>query len=188
MISASEMKPKMVIKLGGELWRVIAVENKKGTAKTGMMVFSKLKNITTGSITEYRFTPDDKLENLELEVKKMDYLYNDGKEFYFMDKDTYEQISLSKELIGPAAYFLKEGAETDVEFYNDAPIGIVFPEAIEVEVKSTGSGIKGEGENTYKTAILENGMEILVPQFISAGEKILVNVTTGEYIERLKKK
>jgi len=187
MITATELKPNTVIKLSNELWRVIAAENKKGTAKTGMMVFAKLKNISTGNITEHRLAPDDKLEDLELEVRKMNYMYSDGKMFYFMDDETYEQISLSKELIGNAANFLNEEDTTHVEFYNDTPIGIIFPEEIEIEVKSTGSGIKGEGENIYKIAILKNDMEVLVPQFVLPGEKIIINTETGEYIERVKK-
>ncbi|MEO0087887.1 MAG: elongation factor P [candidate division WOR-3 bacterium] len=186
MISASEVKEGMVLKMEDGFYKVITSEYKAGTAKFGSLVHLKLKNLQTGSFTERRFSPDDKLQAVHLEIVEMEYLYNDGENFYFMHPETYEQFSLSKKIIGDFAIFLKEGFKIKVEFYEGRPIDFIMPKTVDLRVIETGAGVKSETDAAYKTAKLENGLEIMVPQFIKINDIVRISTETKKYIERVK--
>lgn len=184
MISASELRAKMVILLDGEPYRVIAAEYKKGTAKMGSMVHIKLQHIKTSNFTERRLAPEDKVEELELETRELEYLYTDGKDFYFMDSQSYEQVALAHNIVGLGEKFIKEGDIVKIEFYKDTPVQLVLPPTIGVKVKSAGAGKRGESDATYKVVTLENNMEVMVPQFIKEGDVVLIETATGRYVGR----
>jgi elongation factor P len=184
MISAAELRAKMVVLIDAEPYRVIAAEYKKGTAKMGGMVHIKLQHLKTSNFTEKRLAPEDKVEELELETKEMEYLYTDGKEFYFMEPETYEQISLSHEVIGIGEKFIKEGDKVKIEFYKDTPVQLVLPPTIPIKVTAAGAGKRGESDATYKSVTLENNMEVMVPQFIKEGDIVLIETSTGRYVGR----
>jgi elongation factor P len=186
MILASEMKGGTVFRSGGEMFRVVEATYHMGGGKAGGMVHAKLKNLKTGHFTERRFSPDEKIEDLVLERKNMEYLYNSGDDYYFMDSGTFEQISLSKTVIGPPVRYLKEGMKIPVELHEGVPVQIIFPAEVEIRIAQTGPGIKGGQDTTYKPATLENGLEVLVPQFIQSGDLIRVEVETGKYLERVR--
>lgn len=188
MIIASELRVNMGIKLDGELYKVIAVEAKTGTAQMSGVVHAKLKKLSTGTLTDRRFHPEEKIEDVELEQRPMEFLYSTGDEFYFMDPETYEQISLPKTAIGHLEKFLQPGMKLPIQFYEEKPVSIIFPSSAVVKVVSTGAPIRGETDSTYKSAVLENGMEIMVPLFIKVGDLVKVDVETGRYIERVTKK
>ncbi|RKY32152.1 MAG: elongation factor P [Candidatus Omnitrophota bacterium] len=187
MVSASEIRVGQIIKLKGALWKVIEAEVKARTAQFSSHTYIKLQNLKTFHTMELRVSPEEKFEDVEVEQIEMDYLYTDGKNFYFMHPETYEQFEIPSSMIGEFKDFLKEGMKVKIEVYEGNPIGVVIPESVELKVVSTGSGIRGDSDATWKSATLENGMEILVPQFIKEGDIVKVSPRTKEYIERVSK-
>ncbi len=186
MILAQELREGDVIKLEGELFKVIEAECKAGTAKFGSLVHAKLQNLKTHTLTERRFNPDTKLEDCHLESELMDYLYSDAENFYFLHPTTYEQYPIPSSMIGNFKEFLREGMKLRVEFYEGDPVNVIIPKTVDLKVVATGSGIKGDTDAAYKSAQLENQMEIMVPQFIKVGDIIRVATDTKRYIERVK--
>jgi len=187
MISSSELKTGMVIKIGGNLFKAIHAEYKAGTGKMGGVTFAKLKNLKTGSITDQRFHPDEKLEDIELEKKTMEFLYSDETTFYFMDPQTFEQIGVPRFIVGIASKFLQTGIKLPIEFNEGVPIDIILPPRVELKVISTASGLR-ETDATYKQATLEGGLETMVPQFIKVGDIVVIDTEEGKYLERGKEK
>ncbi|RMG07970.1 MAG: elongation factor P [Acidobacteria bacterium] len=151
------------------------------------MVQTRLRNLITGNSFEHRFRSNDPIEKVVLEQRKVQYLYSDGTLHYFMDSETYEQIAMNEEDLGEAAQWLMPNLELEIEFYNNMPIGIKLPPSIELTVVSTEPVLKGATvSNSNKPAVLENGVTIQVPPFITEGERIRVNPNEGRYIERVK--
>lgn len=186
MIIASDIRNGMTIKLEGVLYKVITAEYKSGTAKMGSLVHLKLKNITTGSFTERRFHPEDRIEDVELESVPMEFIYQDGDDYYFMHPTSYEQYPINKSMLGNFTKFLTPGIKLKVEFYEEQPVHVIIPNTVDIKVVATGSGVKGETDAAYKPAQLENGMEVLVPQFIKSGDTIRIDTETEKYLERVK--
>ena len=187
MVSASEIKVGQIIRREGQLWKVVEAETKSRTAQFSSHTYLKLHNLKTGHTLELRVAPEEKFEDVEVEQIEMDYLYTDGKSFYFMHPETYEQFELPSHMIGEFKDFLREGMKLKIEMFEGSPIGAVIPESVELKVITTGSGIRGDSDATWKSATLENGMEILVPQFIKEGDIVKVSTKTKEYIERIHK-
>lgn len=186
MINANEIKKGSVLKVDGDLFKVVFVDCHTGGGKAGAMVNTKIKNMSTGHISERKFAPHERVENAEVMRQKMDFMYTAGDEVWFMNPENYEQISLTKERLGPMVAYLTEGMKVDVEFVDNQPAGIIPPELAQVKIASTSDPVKGETDSVYKSATLENGQEILVPQFIKTGDVIHVYVETGEYVDRVK--
>jgi elongation factor P len=187
MIPASEIRPGAAIRLDGELHTVVSAEYHAGAGKFGSMVFVKAKSLIGDHLRELRFHPNDKVEDVELERKDMEYLYTDGAEFYFMNPDTFEQISLPKDSIGPLEKFLQPSLRVPVALCEGRPVKVVFPEAVELRVVSAPAGLRGHDTSTFKTVVLENGMEVLAPEFIKDGDIVKVEVATGKYLERVRR-
>lgn len=186
MVSASDIKTGMIIKLNNELYKVLSTELKAGTAKFGSMVHAKLRNLRTHSLTEQRFHPDDKIEDIVVEVVTMEFIYQDGRSLCFMHPETYDQILIDQEKLGNFGKFITPGVKLKIEFYEGEPIDVIIPKTVEIKVKSTGEGIKGEFDAAYKSAILENGIEVMVPQFIKSGDIVRIDVETKKYLDRVK--
>jgi elongation factor P len=147
----------------------------------------KLKNLNTGSIAVNRVKPEDKVEVAYLERRKMQYLYQEGQDYVFMDQETFDQMPLSKEWVGDQMLYLKENDEVQVIMYEGKPISLELPAMVELVVKETEPAVKGAtAAAQYKPAILETGLKVTVPPFISIGEKIQVDTRSGEYLSRAK--
>jgi elongation factor P len=147
----------------------------------------KLKNLNTGSTAVNRVKPEDKVEVAYLERRKMQYLYQEGEDYVFMDQETYDQLTLSKEWVGDQMLYLKENDEAQVIMYEGKPISLELPAMVELVVKETEPAVKGAtAAAQYKPAILETGLKVTVPPFISIGEKIQVDTRSGEYLSRAK--
>ncbi|MBI2312705.1 MAG: elongation factor P [Betaproteobacteria bacterium] len=187
MIPASELRAGTVIVLDGKLHSVLSAEYHAGSGKFGSMVFARAKGLSTNHIRELRFHPDDKLDDVELERKDMEYLYTDGAEFFFMNPDTFEQIGLPKEAIGAYQPFLKPNARIPVELHEGRPVNVVLPEAVELAVVTAPAPLREHDVSTFKSVTLENGMEVLAPQFIKEGDIVKVEVATGKYQERIRR-
>jgi len=188
MISASELKSGMVIKIGNDLFKAIDAQFKAGTAKMAGATHAKLKNLSTGHIIDRRFHPDEKLEDIEPEKEAMEFLYRDGDDFYFMNPVNFEQVSIHLRVIGNVEKFIKEGMKIPVEFYEGKAVSIQFPGRVELKVTSSPPGIRQTDVTTMKEVTLENGMKILAPQFIKEGEIIVVDVETRKYLSKAKSK
>jgi elongation factor P len=140
----------------------------------------------TGTLWKRRFRPDEKLETVALDRLSLQFLYQDGEEFFFMNPDNFEQLSVPKQVIGAVEQFLQPEMQVPVEFFEGTPVHVVFPPSVELTVSITAEPVHNQQDNVMKSATLENGMEILVPQFIRPGESIRVEVETGKYLERVR--
>lgn len=184
MIAASQLRPGMAIRHQGAIYKVISAEYHAGQGKMGGVTHTRLKNIDTGTFWEHRFRSDEKLEEIPLEKQQMDFLYSDGDDCFFMNPESFEQVSISRAAIGPAEKFLRPEMRVPVEFFDGRPVSVGFPDIVEVRVAETAQPVHTQQDNTWKEAKLENGLEIMVPQFIRPGEMIRVEVETGTYVER----
>lgn len=186
MILAGALKEGVILRLEGQLFKVISSEYHAGGGKMGGVTHAKLRNLQTGTFWERRFRPDEKMEDVELDRVSMEYIYPEGDDFYFMNPETFEQIPVPKNVIGTIEKFLRPEMRIPVEFFEGKPVNLIFPEAVELKVSTTAQPIHNQQDNTLKPATLENGMEILVPQFIKPGETVRVQVETGKYLERVR--
>ncbi|MDH5683663.1 MAG: elongation factor P [candidate division WOR-3 bacterium] len=186
MILASEVRTGAAIKLDRELYKVIGAEYKAGTAKMGSVVHLKLQNIMTRTMTEKRLHPEEKIEDINLEKLDAEFSYQDGDDFYFLHPQTYEPIGIERAKIGNFEKFLIPGMYLKIEFYEGSPVDVLIPKTVDIKVDSTGAGVKGEANAAYKPAQLENGIEVMVPQFIKTGDTIRIDVETQKYLERIK--
>ena len=186
MIAATQLRVGMTILYNGEPYRVVSVQHITPGNWRGM-VQTKLKNLKTGSSAENRFRSDDKLEKAHLDQHEMEYLYNSGTDYHFMNTENYEQVSLSSEELGDNVYYLIANVKFMVDFYEGKPVGIEPPQVVELKVVDTAPNLKGATvTNTLKPATMETGLVVNVPAFINVGEKLRIDTTDGKYIERAK--
>ena len=184
MISATQMRPGMVIKFNNELHSVFSVAHRTPGNLRGF-VQAKLRNLRSGSMFEHRFSSEDRVDKAVLEEHEMEYLYDDGEYYYFMNTETFEQMHLTKELLGDAVEYLISQLHVNVEFYEGKPISVELPATVDMTVVETEPGLKGATvSNVTKPAKMETGLVVQVPPFINQGEKIRVNTAEGTYVER----
>jgi elongation factor P len=176
------------IEFEGGIWEIIEYRHSKMAQRSAVMK-TKIKNIVTGAVQEKNFRSGDAFKVPDMDRKNMQFLYKDDIGFHFMDLETYDQNALSKEQVGDTADFLKEQQVVNIVYFNDEPMGVELPTAVELEVTLTDPGVKGDTvSGGTKPATLESGVTILVPLFIDVGDIIKVDTRTGDYLERLKKK
>jgi elongation factor P len=186
MVIASELREGMIIRIEGQTYKVLEVEAKAGAAKMGGVVKTKLINVRGGRMWEPHFRPQERLQDLERERHTLEFLFAQDDTCTFMHPDTYEQVEVSGTLLGPAQRFLQPGMQLPVEFFEGAPISVVFPGVAEVRVTDTAPAAHSQPDGAWKEATLENGLEVLVPLFIAPGETVRVEVKTGRYLERVR--
>ena len=186
MVIASQLRPGTVLKLGNDIFKVFESSYHIGQGKMPGSVHTRAHNVITGTLKEFRFRPEERLEDTQLQKKDMEFLYADADSVTFMQPDTYEQVSIPREAIGAAAKFLQAEMKVPVEFYEGQPVSIVFPPIVEAKVSVTAQPVHQQQDNTYKSATLENGLEIMVPQFIKPGETVRVEVATEKYVDRVR--
>jgi elongation factor P len=185
-INYSQVRKGMVIVEDGQLY--VVVDRDLNTPGNWRAILNlKLKNLKTGAVTPRRFRPDDKGELAYLDKRPMQYLYKEGNDFVFMDKETFDQITLSAEFAGEMILYLKENEDAQVTFYDDKPISLELAATVELKVVETDPALKGAtAAAQYKPATLETGLKITVPPFIGIGEVVQVDTRTGEYLSRAK--
>jgi elongation factor P len=186
MVIASELRPGMVIRSDGQVYRVLEVEAKSGAAKMGGVVKASLSNLHSTRMLEQHFRPQERLEDLELERHNMEFLYSDDDGVTFMNPLTFEQVEIAREMIGPAEKFLQPQMTLPVEFFEGKPVSVVLPQIVEAKVETTAPPIHAQQDNAFKEATLENGVQIRVPLFIGPGETVRVEVRTGKYVDRVR--
>jgi elongation factor P len=186
MLLASEVHSGMILKDGDLLFQVIESEHHKGTAKMSGFIHMKLKNLKTGTFTERRYKPEDKMEDVELEQQTLEFLYDSDNTYYFMNPQNYEQYPIPKEKLGKVVNYPLSKIKISVGFFEGKPLQVLVPHAIELQVTTTVAPGHHEQDNTFKSATLENGMEVLVPQFVKQGEMVKIDIETGKYLDRVK--
>ncbi len=184
MISATQLRPGMVIKFNNDLYSIFSVNHRTPGNLRGF-VQVRMRSLRSGSMTEHRFSSEDRVEKAVMEEQEMEYLYDDVEYFYFMNTENFEQMHLMKELLGDAVQYLIPQLKVSVEFYEGKPISVELPATVDLTVVETEPGIKGASvSNVTKPAKLETGLVVQVPPFITEGEKIRVNTAEGTYQER----
>lgn len=185
MISTNDFRNGLTIEIDGEIFTIIEFQHVK-QGRGSAFVRTKLKNIQTGNVFERTFRAGEKVARAHLDRKQMQYLYQTGELYYFMDTETYEQVPVSEELVGDNKKFLKENMEVSVLFHNNTPIGIELPNFVELKVVQTEPGFKGDtATGGTKPAVVETGARLQVPLFIEIGDTIKIDTRTGEYISRV---
>ncbi len=184
-VDTSRFRNGLKIELGGEPFVITYFQHVK-PGKGGAFVRTKIKNLRTGRNLDKTFRAGEKVNEAEVEDRKMQYLYRDGDQLVFMDSNTYDQFPFSAEQVGDARKYLKENLDVDVMFWRGNPINIELPSFIEAEVSQTDPGLKGDtASGATKPATLETGAVVQVPLFIKEGERIRVDTRSGEYVERV---
>jgi elongation factor P len=184
MLYATQLRPGMVIKFNNELHSIFKTEHRTPGNLRGF-VQAKMRNLRSGAMIEHRFSSEDRVEKAVLDEQKMEYLYDDGDYYYFMNTETFEQTHFTKDLLGDAVDYLIPQLRVSVEFYEGKPISVEMPPTVDMTVIETEPSIKGATvSNVTKPAKLETGLVVQVPPFISAGEKIRVSTAEGTYQER----
>jgi elongation factor P len=184
MINVNDFKTGMTIKIDDNIYTVLEFQHVK-PGKGAAFVRTKLKNLRTGATIEYTFNAGVKCETARIERKPMQYLYNTGDEYTFMNMQDYSQVDLDKKTIGDDVRFLKENQDLDITFYEGEVLGLSLPDKIELQIVHTEPAVKGNtSQNATKDATLETGYEIRVPLFINEGETIIVSTKDGKYVSR----
>jgi elongation factor P len=186
MVIATELKTGMALRLGGQVYKVLEVEAKAGAAKLGGVVKTKLTNVISGRLWEPHFRPQERLEDLELDRRDMEFLFSDQDGSTFMDPNTFEQIEIPLAVVGPSEKFLQPGMQLPVEFSDGSAISVVFPDIVEARVADTAPAAHSQQDSTFKAATLDNGVPIRVPLFIGPGDLVRVDIRTLRYVERAK--
>ena len=184
MVSATEIKRGTVIKMDGELYLVVDYQHVTPGNWRGM-VQAKLKSLKQGSVVQKRFRSTDKIEDVFLDHREMEYLYKDGDNYCFMDTENYEQILLPKEAVEDAMHYMILNSKAKIAFYEGKAISVELPTSVVLKIVETDPGMKGDTVvNVYKPAKMETGLMVKVPLFINSGEMIKVDTRTGEFLGR----
>jgi elongation factor P len=185
-ILGNEVKTGMIIEHKNDLWSVLKTQHVK-PGKGGAFNQIELKSVKKGTKLKERFRSSDTVERAILDDKKFSFLYEDEKNCHFMDQTNFEQIQIDKSLLGEKSKLLKENMEVDVQFYDEQALSIDLPSSVELKIETTDAAIKRQtASSSYKPAILENGINIMVPPFINSGDNILLDTRTLEYVKKVK--
>ncbi len=183
-ISGNAVRPGMVIEHQNKLWVAVKIQHTQ-PGKGGAYLQVELRNVRDGSKLNERFRASEDVERVRLDQKSHQFLYADGDMLSFMDTETYEQITLSSDLIGEAAAFLQDSMIVTVEGYEGEPLGVQLPDTVVMAVTETEPVVKGQtAAASYKPALLENGVRVMVPPFIAAGDRVVVNTADATYAKR----
>jgi len=185
-ISSGDIRVGNIIEFNNKLWAVLKTQHVQ-PGKGGAYMQVEMKDIKVGTKTNERFRSAETVEKVHLDTRDYQYLYPEGDLYTFMENETFEQITISKEIIGDPVVFLKENMVVVVESYEGTPISVQLPQTVIMEIVEADAVVKGQtASSSYKPAILENGVRVMVPPFIGSGEKIVVNTADSTYVERAK--
>jgi len=183
--TSNDLKNGLVLNIDGQLWTVIEFQHVK-PGKGPAFVRTKLKNVLSGKVVDKTFNAGVKVETANVDKRDMSYLYNDGEGFVFMDKDNYDQVTLSAEIVGDAVNYMLENQDAVVAMYEGNPIYVELPASVVLEVTYTEPGLQGDrSSGGTKPATVETGLQIQVPLFLEQGTKVKIDTRTGEYLGRV---
>ena len=183
-ISGVDIRPGNIIEYEGGIWRAVKIQHTQ-PGKGGAYMQVEMKNLIDGRKTNVRFRSAETVERVRLDTKDYQFLYRDGDMLVFMDTDTYEQVSLPEDLLGDAAEFLQDGMQVKLDMYNERPISVELPDQVEATIVEADAVVKGQtASSSYKPALLDNGVRVMVPPHITSGTRIVVDVYNREYVRR----
>lgn len=185
-ISANQLRAGVIVQYENNLWQCLeAIHKTPGNLRA--FVQAKLRNVNTGSQKDFRFSSTEMLEKVELREHPAQFLYADGDHYHFMDSENFEQFILGREMLGDAAGYLLSNASVQITFYEEKPLSVKLPRSLAFTVTEADPGMKSAtATSSYKMAKIETGLTIKVPQFIEAGERVVIDTETGTYLERAK--
>lgn len=187
MISVNEFKNGLTIQYNNDLWRIVEFQHVK-PGKGSAFVRSKLKSLRTGAVQEYTFRSTSKVETADIQTKSMQYLYNDGTSYVFMDTSTYDQLAIPNEQIEEESKYLKENMDVSVIMHEGETLGVQLPNTVDLTVEKTEPNIKGDtSSGGGKPATMETGLVVNVPFFINEGDVLTINTADGTYVSRANK-
>ena len=183
-ISGVEIRPGNIIEYEGGLWRAVKIQHTQ-PGKGGAYMQVELKNLRDGRKNNVRFRSAETVERVRLDQKDFQFLYNEGDSLVFMDKETYDQVTLPSDLLGDAAAFLQDGMDVTMEMYDDEALSVALPDQVEATIVEADAVVKGQtASSSYKPAILDNGVRVMVPPHIESGTRIVVDVYEREYVKK----
>ncbi len=183
-IPATQLRPGMVIKHNNDLHSVFSVEHRT-PGNLRAFIQAKLRNLRTGAMFEHRFRSSDAIDKITVDEEKMEYLYQDGDAYVFMNTETYDQLHLGKDVLGDSVDYLTANLQIKVEFFDGKPVGVELPQTVDLKVVQTEPGLKSAtASSVTKPATLETGLVVQVPPFINEGETIRVDTSEGAYLSR----
>ena len=185
MTAVPDLSAGMTIRLEDRLYRILEVVRHSGSGQMHGFIELKLKDLRFGHCADLRFKQADRVEVVDLVKRSMNFLYADAEKLYFIDPGTFEQVGLPRDSIGRQEKLLREGSTITVELLGDEAIAVQFPKVVEMTVVSTGPGVRDGQDNTMKTALLENDIEVLVPQFIVNGDHVRLDTERMKYVDRV---
>jgi elongation factor P len=186
MIAASQLRPGAAIRFEGQPYKVISADYHPGQGRMGGAAHARLQNLNTGTFWEHNFRSELKLDELSVERRPLEFLYSDADRCCFMDPQTYEQTEIENQVVGERASFLEAGMRLSVEFVEGRPIGVMFPDVLEVKIADTAPPMHQQADSAFKPARLPNGVEVMVPQFVKTGDLIRLDVQNRRYMDRAK--
>lgn len=185
-INGNAIRPGNIIEHQGRLWRATRIQHTQ-PGKGGAYLQVELKDVRDGTKLNERFRSSETVERVRLDSKAYQYLFKDGDQFTFMDNQNFEQITLPEDMIGEPAAFLQDGMEVTIESYEDSPISVSLPDTVTMQIVEADAVVRGQSaSSSYKPALLENGVRVLVPPHIESGTRIVVNTADASYVERAK--
>ncbi len=185
-VNAIQIRPGNVLDYNGKLWLVLKHEIMQ-PGKGASVIQLEMRDIRAGNKTNVRFRTQETVEKVRLEQAEHQFLYADGEELHFMNQESFEQIVISKEVVGFPAAFLQEGMVVEIETFEGEPLGVTLPDTVIMEVVEADAVVKGQtASSSYKPAVLENGVKVMVPPFLEAGTRIVVKTEDASYVERAK--
>jgi len=184
MVLASQLRAGMAIVFDNQTYRVVAAEYHPGQGKMGGVSHARLQNIETGTFREMSLRAELKLQDVPVERQSLEFLYADGDQCCFMSPENYEQTEVPKAIVGPRARFLEAGMKLPVEFVSGRPVYVLFPDHIEVRIADTAPAMHQQADSAFKTAMLANGVDVMVPQFIKTGDMIRLDLENLKYVDR----
>ena len=183
-ISGVDIRPGNIIEYENGLWRAVKIQHTQ-PGKGGAYMQVELKNLIDGRKNNVRFRSAETVEKVRLDTRDYQYLYADGDMLTFMDKETFEQVSLPSDMLGDAVAFLQDGMDVMLELYEEKPISVQLPDQVEAEIVEADAVVKGQtASSSYKPAILDNGVRVMVPPHIESGTRIVVDVYNQEYVKK----
>ena len=181
-ISGVDIRPGNIIEYEGGIWRAVKIQHTQ-PGKGGAYMQVEMKNLIDGRKTNVRFRSAETVERVRLDTKDFQFLYHDGDQLVFMDKDNYEQINLPADLVGDAAAFLQDGMDVTLELWDEKPISVELPDQVEATIVEADAVVKGQtASSSYKPALLDNGVRVMVPPHIESGTRIVVDVYERTYV------
>jgi elongation factor P len=185
-INGNAIRPGNIIEHQGRLWRATRIQHTQ-PGKGGAYLQVELKDVRDGTKLNERFRSSETVERVRLDSKAYQFLFKDGDQYTFMDNETFDQITLPEDMIGEPAAFLQDGMQVTIESYEDSPISVTLPDTVTMRIVEADAVVKGQtASSSYKPALLENGVRVLVPPHIESGTRIVVNTSDASYVERAK--